>query len=292
MKKPFVSFVMAVIMAKMLFMPLVIAANDLENSLWLSSARLVPGPGQEVVLVLHVSNTLPIAGLQAEIDLRWLDLVKLNKGDLTGDFMVTGAESNGVFRLLVLSLAGEVIPPGRGELVKITFKPREELLLERDKKEISVRLANVIIVDESNERVENYFDILDGIIFFDIETNGNNVPRDGGKDEEEDDPVFDGCFIATVVFGSRYDPAVQLLKRFRDERLLTGEGGYRVVEQYYRFSPDLAAYIAGNRVGTLMARALLLPVVTFVFLLMHPLAWVLMVTLIIICIMMKPGVRN
>lgn len=47
------------------------------------------------------------------------------------------------------------------------------------------------------------------------------------------------CFIATAVFGE-VAPETELLRTFRDERLLTNRTGRILVQMYYRISPPIA----------------------------------------------------
>lgn len=52
-----------------------------------------------------------------------------------------------------------------------------------------------------------------------------------------------GCFIATAVYGSDMAPEVEVLRKFRDSRLLPHSLGVRFVEWYYKTSPRLANWI-------------------------------------------------
>src|ERR1051326_4614423 len=56
-----------------------------------------------------------------------------------------------------------------------------------------------------------------------------------------------GCFIATAAAGSESAPEVLVLRRFRDELLLSCHVGRCFVSTYYRFSPPLATFIARHR---------------------------------------------
>jgi len=80
----------------------------------------------------------------------------------------------------------------------------------------------------------------------------------------------DECFIASAAFGSKMDPAVTLLRQFRDTKLLTNMPGQTFVKYYYTFSPPIARYIAGHSMVRSLVRLALLPVVAVVCLLMHP----------------------
>jgi hypothetical protein len=78
-----------------------------------------------------------------------------------------------------------------------------------------------------------------------------------------------GCFIATAVYGSYLHPQVQILRDFRDTRLLTNAAGRAFVALYYRLSPPVAAVIARHASLRLLVRLLLTPVVLAVA---HPAA--------------------
>jgi ribosomal protein L7/L12 len=73
-----------------------------------------------------------------------------------------------------------------------------------------------------------------------------------------------GCFIATAAFGAEDAPEVLALRRFRDSVLVQNEGGRRFILGYYRWSPPLADWLAGNPMLCGIARLLL-----------RPLAWAL-----------------
>jgi hypothetical protein len=70
-----------------------------------------------------------------------------------------------------------------------------------------------------------------------------------------------GCFIATAAYGSYLHPQVQVLRDFRDTRLLTNAPGRAFVATYYRLSPPVAGFIAQNAALRLLARLLLTPII-------------------------------
>jgi len=60
---------------------------------------------------------------------------------------------------------------------------------------------------------------------------------------KEDDPL-EGCFIATAVYGSSTAEEIDILRQFRDEYLSKSASGIWFIENYYRYSPPIAAFIA------------------------------------------------
>jgi hypothetical protein len=81
---------------------------------------------------------------------------------------------------------------------------------------------------------------------------------------------IDECFIATAAFGSKFEPAVVLLRNFRDGYLLSNNIGRALVEFYYQHSPPIAAYISHSDPLKTLVRTLLIPVIAVVYLIMHP----------------------
>ncbi|MBP1762105.1 MAG: lipoprotein, partial [Firmicutes bacterium] len=82
--------------------------------------------------------------------------------------------------------------------------------------------------------------------------------------------LADECFIATAAFGSKFEPAVAMLRHFRDQYLLTNKLGTAFVKFYYRHSPPIAAWIAGSDNLRMFTRLALTPVIAVVYLLYHP----------------------
>ncbi len=50
------------------------------------------------------------------------------------------------------------------------------------------------------------------------------------------------CFIATAVIGSPLDPRIDLLRQFRDQRMLTNRLGTMLAHAYYELSPPIAGW--------------------------------------------------
>lgn len=94
---------------------------------------------------------------------------------------------------------------------------------------------------------------------------------DGPLDLGTGDITTAGCFIATAAYGDYDQSGVMLLRRFRDQCLLTNEPGQWMVETYYRLSPPIADQIAQSPLLRAVVRILLLPLVGFATALLHPL---------------------
>lgn len=92
---------------------------------------------------------------------------------------------------------------------------------------------------------------------------GLGIEDDDGGGDDDDCPFFcgDDCFIATAAFGSRLDPHVSELRRFRDQALMATAPGRLFVGAYNRLSPPLARLIAGHDVLRGAVRVLLWPLV-------------------------------
>ncbi len=71
------------------------------------------------------------------------------------------------------------------------------------------------------------------------------------------------CFIGTAAFGSPLDPHVGILKSFRDRHLAQHSMGRKLIEYYYRYSPEIAEYIKEHKNLKLIIRYSLIPVVFF-----------------------------
>jgi hypothetical protein len=70
-----------------------------------------------------------------------------------------------------------------------------------------------------------------------------------------------GCFIATATYGAAMAEEIQILRKFRDEYLLTNPLGQALVDFYYRVSPPIAEFITEHPILKPIVRAALLPAV-------------------------------
>jgi len=74
-----------------------------------------------------------------------------------------------------------------------------------------------------------------------------------------------GCFVATAAYGTSTAEQINVLREFRDVVLLKSKMGSQFVALYYRLSPPVAEFIAGNEVLRTLVRELLVdPIVRLV----------------------------
>lgn len=92
----------------------------------------------------------------------------------------------------------------------------------------------------------------------------------------------DECFIATAAFGSKFDWPVALLREFRDQYLLTNSLGTAFVNFYYKHSPPIAVFIADSQPLKVLVRVLLVPVISIVYIIYHPIIMITILGLLIL----------
>ena len=66
------------------------------------------------------------------------------------------------------------------------------------------------------------------------------------RELNEDPKDYESCYIATYVYGNYDASEVLILRKFRDEKLLTNSIGTVFVKFYYKVSPFLIKYFGGK----------------------------------------------
>ncbi|CAK8722717.1 MAG: delta-60 repeat domain-containing protein [Candidatus Electronema aureum] len=79
----------------------------------------------------------------------------------------------------------------------------------------------------------------------------------------------DSCFIATAAFGSVFDPAVQILRDFRDQFMSGNAVSRSLINFYYQHSPSIADVISQHNTLRFAVRMLLLPVIGVAWIALH-----------------------
>jgi hypothetical protein len=72
-----------------------------------------------------------------------------------------------------------------------------------------------------------------------------------------------GCFIATAAYGSPLASELDVLRSFRDKRMLRNMIGKAMVVAYYTISPPIASVIAGRQTLKRIVRSWIDPIVDF-----------------------------
>jgi hypothetical protein len=124
--------------------------------------------------------------------------------------------------------------------------------------------VTVSVDDSVADGNQSYSIILGVVTSLDAVYNGLDPADVTVTNTDDEIPVGDGgggiCFIATAVYRSPMAKEVNVLKKVRDEYLLTNELGRAFVSAYYEYSPPLANYIAKHPVMRKIVRVGLYPV--------------------------------
>lgn len=186
---------------------------------------LVEGPGTTV--------TFRVAGRLANETAAW------QEGGIDDEFNLTVGEAPTVFNLKITSTGGgSVTRPGEGDFtyVKGTVVTLEATR-DADYQFVSWT-GDVGTVAEVNAHLTTI--TMQGD--YDITA---NFQGEGSLDPFPFPFPFD-CFIATAAYGTPAAEQIDVLREFRGEVLLESATGSQFVALYYRFSPPVADFIAGN----------------------------------------------
>lgn len=100
-----------------------------------------------------------------------------------------------------------------------------------------------------------------GIYVLDISADGDWTVKVAGQpvsaedlSKAKDAKPAEGCFIATAAYGDSNAPDIRVLRRFRDNVLLTNSVGQDFVETYYDYGPAAANFIADRPVARVIVR--------------------------------------
>ena len=273
-----------------------------------SEAIVVSDP--DVDLAFHVAYALTVYNGD---NYEQADGVVTPARDYTGVLTVPITVSDGAADSEIFALSIDVTPVNDAPVIT---GQNSVSTLERTPLEIT--LQHVVVDDPDNDTSELQLTVQDGAGF---DRNGNIiVPLPGVigelvvpvfvSDGVTDSAVFnllvtveadtvplppaqsDGgaCFIATATYGSYLDPHVQVLRTFRDRRLMTNRPGREFVAFYYQHSPPIALVISENRLLKALVRVLLTPIV---YGLAYPkITMVLLATIVLLALRMRNAVRS
>lgn len=108
---------------------------------------------------------------------------------------------------------------------------------------------------------ENRTILLRGVLQEENETEPVDTENSDGNQSDDDH-----CFIATAAYGSIMEPDVVILRKFRDDYLLSGVVPYgeEFVGVYYKYSPPVAQVISKNTLLKTIVRGVLFPLILFI----------------------------
>jgi methionyl-tRNA synthetase len=97
-------------------------------------------------------------------------------------------------------------------------------------------------------------------VITDEETGKTKIYCEAHKPQEE---KSGGCFIATAAYGSPLAYQLDVLRAFRDQKMLENKTGKLMVFTYYKISPPLASVIAQKETLKKIVRRCIDPIVGF-----------------------------
>jgi len=95
----------------------------------------------------------------------------------------------------------------------------------------------------------------------DVEAKETTITMEGNYRISASFEETGGCFIATAAYGTPMVEEIQVLRKFRDEYLLTNQLGQALVGLYYKVSPPIAKFITEHPSLKPIVRVGLLPTV-------------------------------
>ncbi len=119
--------------------------------------------------------------------------------------------------------------------------------------------ADLILGYKAGDGPDNLYDHAGDIIaVFGTSSDAGGIDDTGSGDSSAGSSK---CFIATAAYGSYMEDEVMVLRRFREDHLLTNTAGRAIVKIYYELSPPIADYIRGHEKVRVVVRAALAPIV-------------------------------
>jgi very-short-patch-repair endonuclease len=119
------------------------------------------------------------------------------------------------------------------------------------------------LLSKHNIEIHRYSN--DDVLYFPQETSTKiySVLRYRYEQPVEGVVAREGCFIATAAFGTPMAKEINVLRRFRDQRLKRSMVGLRVVQIYYDNSPVIASIIAKSEKMRQLVRTCLKPIIWY-----------------------------
>lgn len=229
---------------------------DADIKLSLGEAAGKPGDFVEVPVTFTSLGQVMVLQFDVSFDPEVLSFQNATLGTDLGDgFVLDSANVDGKQRIILYSNDGQLIPEGEIQMATLTWMLGDE---GEENQACPLTLNNVILGDDKAANMTAQTIVDNGQITMDTQ-------------------LEDECFIATASYGSKFEPAVVLLRSFRDQYLLTNTLGRRFVDFYYRNSPPIASFISHNEMLKVVVRGLLIPVIGLVYLIMHPSAAIMIV---------------
>ena len=157
-----------------------------------------------------------------------------------------------------ITITGSITPPLTGRNVTLTYQPPSGSASTR-----------MVTTDSNSEYSDTYMPSTLGSWMVTASWGGDATYIEASSATRiftvSSVPEAPPCIIATATFGSELTPQVQLLRSFRDYRILSTFAGSQFMTVfnsfYYSFSPDVADLIRGNDALRDMMKVALYPLI-------------------------------